>query len=102
MAVDPQLGVVVWQPTLDQAGLAATVLLRVTDTKGSVALQSFTVNVLAANQPPVITSTPPTGASPGLPYQYAVAAQDRIVPRKSTSFGPKPRSGLVIRTFADS
>ena len=33
---------------------------------------------------------------------YAVAAQDRIVPRKSTSFGPKPRSGLVIRTFADS
>jgi uncharacterized protein (DUF1015 family) len=33
---------------------------------------------------------------------YAVAAQDRIVPRKSTSFGPKPRSGLVIRTFAES
>jgi uncharacterized protein (DUF1015 family) len=33
---------------------------------------------------------------------YAVAAQERIVPRKSTSFGPKPRSGLVIRTFADS
>jgi uncharacterized protein (DUF1015 family) len=33
---------------------------------------------------------------------YAVAAQKRIVPRKSTSFGPKPRSGIVIRTFADS
>jgi len=33
---------------------------------------------------------------------YAVAAQERIVPRKSTSFGPKPRSGIVIRTFADS
>jgi uncharacterized protein (DUF1015 family) len=33
---------------------------------------------------------------------YAVAAQGRIVPRKSTSFGPKPRTGLVIRTFADS
>ena len=33
---------------------------------------------------------------------YAVAAQDRIVPRKSTSFGPKPRSGPAIRTFADS
>jgi len=33
---------------------------------------------------------------------YAVAAQKRIVPRKSTSFGPKPRSGLVIRTFANS
>jgi uncharacterized protein (DUF1015 family) len=31
---------------------------------------------------------------------YEVAAQHRIVPRKSTSFGPKPRTGLVIRTFA--
>jgi uncharacterized protein (DUF1015 family) len=33
---------------------------------------------------------------------YAVAAQKRIVPRKSTSFGPKPRTGLVLRTFAQS
>jgi uncharacterized protein (DUF1015 family) len=32
---------------------------------------------------------------------YEVAAQGRIVPRKSTSFGPKPRTGLVIRTFAE-
>ena len=31
---------------------------------------------------------------------YAVAAQGERVPRKSTSFGPKPRTGLVIRTFA--
>jgi uncharacterized protein (DUF1015 family) len=31
---------------------------------------------------------------------YAVAAAGERVPRKSTSFGPKPRTGLVIRTFA--
>jgi uncharacterized protein (DUF1015 family) len=31
---------------------------------------------------------------------YAVAAEGERVPRKSTSFGPKPRTGLVIRTFA--
>jgi len=31
---------------------------------------------------------------------YAVAAGGERVPRKSTSFGPKPRTGLVIRTFA--
>jgi uncharacterized protein (DUF1015 family) len=31
---------------------------------------------------------------------YEVAAQGERVPRKSTSFGPKPRTGLVIRTFA--
>jgi uncharacterized protein (DUF1015 family) len=30
---------------------------------------------------------------------YALAAQGDRVPRKSTSFGPKPRTGLVIRTF---
>ncbi|MEV0631761.1 DUF1015 domain-containing protein [Nonomuraea wenchangensis] len=30
----------------------------------------------------------------------AVAADGERVPRKSTSFGPKPRTGLVLRTFA--
>ena len=33
---------------------------------------------------------------------YELAAQGERVPRKSTSFGPKPRTGLVIRTFAQS
>jgi len=32
---------------------------------------------------------------------YEVAALGRRVPRKSTSFGPKPRTGLVLRLFAD-
>jgi uncharacterized protein (DUF1015 family) len=31
---------------------------------------------------------------------YAVAARGERVPRKSTSFAPKPRTGLVLRTFA--
>jgi uncharacterized protein (DUF1015 family) len=31
-----------------------------------------------------------------------VAALGRRVPRKSTSFGPKPRTGLVMRLFAES
>jgi uncharacterized protein (DUF1015 family) len=31
---------------------------------------------------------------------YDIAACGERVPRKSTSFGPKPRTGLVIRTFA--
>ena len=33
---------------------------------------------------------------------YAVASRGELVPRKSTSFDPKPRTGLVLRTFADS
>jgi len=31
---------------------------------------------------------------------YQVAALGQRVPRKSTSFGPKPRTGMVIRVFA--
>jgi uncharacterized protein (DUF1015 family) len=33
---------------------------------------------------------------------YTVAGNGERVPRKSTSFGPKPRTGLVIRAFAES
>jgi hypothetical protein len=33
---------------------------------------------------------------------YAVAAQGELVPRKSTSFDPKPRTGVVMRLFAQS
>jgi uncharacterized protein (DUF1015 family) len=33
---------------------------------------------------------------------YEVAGLGRRVPRKSTSFGPKPRTGLVLRLFAES
>lgn len=35
-----------------------------------------------------------------VPDVLAVAADGEKVPRKSTSFGPKPPSGLVLRTFA--
>lgn len=31
----------------------------------------------------------------------AVARAGKVMPRKSTSFGPKPRTGLVMRVFAD-
>jgi uncharacterized protein (DUF1015 family) len=40
--------------------------------------------------------------SPMTPAQvYAVAARGEKVPRKSTSFAPKPRTGVVLRTFAE-
>jgi uncharacterized protein (DUF1015 family) len=41
--------------------------------------------------------------SPMLPRDvYAVAARGEKVPRKSTSFAPKPRTGLIMRMFAQS
>ena len=30
-----------------------------------------------------------------------VARAGKVMPRKSTSFGPKPRTGLVMRVFED-
>ena len=52
----------------------------------------------AAGQPPGGTAVlcPPLTAAD----VYAVAAHGERVPRKSTSFAPKPRSGLVLRSFA--
>jgi uncharacterized protein (DUF1015 family) len=35
------------------------------------------------------------------PAVQEIAAGGECVPRKSTSFGPKPRTGLVFRTFDD-
>jgi uncharacterized protein (DUF1015 family) len=52
----------------------------------------------AAGRPPGGTAVlcPPLAAAD----VYAVAAHGERVPRKSTSFAPKPRSGLVLRSFA--
>jgi len=36
---------------------------------------------------------------PSFEAVIGIAAQGERVPRKSTSFGPKPRTGLVLRTF---
>jgi len=52
----------------------------------------------AADSPPGGTAVicPPLSAAD----VSEVAAQGERVPRKSTSFAPKPRTGLVLRTFA--
>jgi uncharacterized protein (DUF1015 family) len=52
----------------------------------------------AADEPPVATAVicPPLSTED----VREVAAHGERVPRKSTSFAPKPRSGLVLRSFA--
>jgi uncharacterized protein (DUF1015 family) len=37
----------------------------------------------------------------GLDQVFAVARRGELMPRKTTSFGPKPRSGLVMRSLLD-
>jgi RHS repeat-associated protein len=87
MTVHPTLGVVVWTPTADQIG-THTVVLRVKDDQGDVALQSFEVTVSAANTAPVVTSTPPGPAIVDLPYVYAIAVQDAENDTLTYEFAP--------------
>jgi len=75
MVVDPDTGVVSWNPIASQAG-SSTALVRVKDTHGGVAVQSFTVEVPRYDSPPIITSTPAGVPLVGKPYVYQVRAQD--------------------------
>jgi uncharacterized protein (DUF1015 family) len=62
----------------------------------------------AADAVRAVTSSPVNATCPGTavisnPVTFGavveIAALGERVPRKSTSFGPKPRTGLVLRTF---
>ena len=60
------------------------------------------INHDAADAVRVATSTGATAVicnPPSFEAVIQIAAQGERVPRKSTSFGPKPRTGLVLRTF---
>lgn len=75
MTIDENAGLVSWIPTVDQLG-PNPVILRVEDGRGGTATQSFTINVLIVNHPPVITSVPDTTAIAGEQYEYDVEATD--------------------------
>lgn len=69
-------GLLVWQTAEPDVG-SHPVVLRVTDSRGAYAEQSFTLVVSApVNLPPVISSVPVTQAVVGQPYAYTVVADD--------------------------
>src|SRR5690606_6969862 len=75
MVINPQTGLISWSPT----GSFYDILVEVTDNKGGVDQQAFTVAVLPAdyvNTPPTITSTPGVTATPLNEYRYQVTVQD--------------------------
>jgi RHS repeat-associated protein len=75
VSLDPVLGSLRWTPASDQIG-SQSFSVRVMDDQGAFATQTFTVAVRAVDVPPGITSVPPTTASVGTPYAYAVRATD--------------------------
>lgn len=76
MALDENTGLIAWTPSAAQVG-PHDVSLRVEDSEGGVATQTYHVVVTAtANRAPAINSTPPFVATVGAPYEYPIEASD--------------------------
>ncbi|MFM9882537.1 MAG: N,N-dimethylformamidase beta subunit family domain-containing protein [Burkholderiales bacterium] len=75
MSIDAATGLINWTPTTAQIG-SQTATVRATDPGGLFAAQPFTITVVAANDPPQITSTPLTTATVGVTYSFKVHAID--------------------------
>ncbi|MGH8547581.1 MAG: putative Ig domain-containing protein [Methylococcales bacterium] len=76
LTVDPASGLVQWTPTAAQVGVHSGITVKVTDSGGLSASQTFTITVQSGNHPPAITSTPPATATEAQLYTYAVSATD--------------------------
>ncbi|APZ93419.1 putative Ig domain-containing protein [Fuerstiella marisgermanici] len=75
MTVHPELGTVVWLPSIDQVGTTSFVL-SVSDETGGRDTQAFNVTVSLPNGAPLITSEPVTDVFAGQQYVYPLAALD--------------------------
>jgi len=102
-AAVPDYPAELWQrlPAAVLEGLLFARIWAIVDDARSVrAIHDATEAILAADAQPPGTAVI---CGPMSPTQvYEVASLGRRVPRKSTSFGPKPRTGLVLRLFAES
>jgi choice-of-anchor C domain-containing protein len=76
MTINAGTGLTRWIPTAAQAG-PQDVIVRVSDgVKSSTQSFRIVVSTESPNRAPVITSTPRVRATPGLPYEYFVTAND--------------------------
>lgn len=76
MVIDPNTGLIVWVPTLNEQG-TQTVTVQASDGRGGIARQTFQVQVGAAtNNGITITSTPNLIATEGDVYSYDVTVHD--------------------------
>jgi hypothetical protein len=90
MVVDPVSGLVVWMPSTDEVG-SQPVVLQARDSTGSTQ-QTFNVSVAPAGAGLVLTSTPPTLTTAGVPYAYTVTA---AAPVQAFSLADGP-AGMTI------
>jgi fibro-slime domain-containing protein/RHS repeat-associated protein len=71
MSINPQTGLVYWQPSRDQVG-TYSVTVEALDANGATDTQTYTLTVSIASGPPTVkfASTPPTVVNPGDTYTY--------------------------------
>ncbi len=107
MVLNPDTFEVTWTPTSDQL-VIYDVTLRVTDGRGGIAEQKFSVLTLleAGNAPPLIVSSPETKVYLGADYVYQVEAVDPDADELTYELvsGPEgltidPITGEIIGTF---
>ena len=77
VSVDPDTGLVTWQPASNQLG-AEEITIKAIDDKGGEAIQTIELNVIEAqtNRAPDITSTPRNNVRIGTNYFYQPIASD--------------------------
>ncbi|GAB5443698.1 MAG: hypothetical protein Fues2KO_40470 [Fuerstiella sp.] len=75
MTIDAATGLIEWTPTAGDLGTTLIEIL-VTDPSGGGSLQSYSLTVLAANNAPEITSTPPSSVAAGSAFRYDLVATD--------------------------
>jgi YD repeat-containing protein len=75
MTIDPQSGLIQWTPTSGDLGVEAVEVLA-SDPSGAGSLQGYPLTILASNNAPTITSTPPTTLAAGETFRYDVLATD--------------------------
>ena len=94
MVIDAAKGLLVWKPTIVQVG-QHSVIVRATDSSGSISLHSFDIVVGPPNSPTVFASQPPNTAFVGLRYAYNVKAQDSDNSNVSYRILSGPSSGVI-------
>lgn len=100
MAIDPQRGILFWQPRPEDIG-THEITIRVRDGRGGFDLQTFELPVVE-NRVPLITTEPREQAEAGRPYHYPVRTQntegDAIeyrLPTAPAEMTIDPETGLV-------
>ncbi|MCF7762442.1 MAG: immunoglobulin domain-containing protein [Verrucomicrobia bacterium] len=97
-SIDRQSGVFVWRPDESQGPGVYTITVRATDPGGFNAARTFTVNVLEANQAPVLVPVGNVTASENVPVSFRIAAADPDLPSTGLTFslGPNAPAGASI------